>query len=49
MSSDFVRQQIEYARSPFGRLITPREEVYPVNDPDVAGRLGVAKPLEPLG
>jgi Domain of unknown function (DUF4291) len=39
--SEFVRQQSEYARSPFDRLITPREEVYPVNDRDVAARLGV--------
>jgi hypothetical protein len=39
--SQFVREQNEFARSPFDRLITPREEVYPVNDPDVAARLGV--------
>jgi Domain of unknown function (DUF4291) len=40
--SKFVREQSDYARSPFDRLITPREEVYPVNDPEVAARLGVA-------
>ena len=40
--SEFVREQSEHARSPFDRLITPREEVYPVNDPEVAARLGVA-------
>jgi hypothetical protein len=40
--SEFVRQQSEYARSPFDRLIIPREEVYPINDPAVAVRLGVA-------
>ena len=40
--SEFVRQQSEYARSPFDRLITPREEVYPVNDPAVVARLDVA-------
>ena len=39
--SEFVRQQSEHARPPFDRLITPKEEVYPVNDPEVAGRLGV--------
>jgi hypothetical protein len=39
--SEFVRQQSEHAGSPFDRLITPREEVYPVNDPEVAARLGV--------
>jgi hypothetical protein len=38
---EFVREQSEQARSPFNVLITPREEVYPVNDPDVAARLGV--------
>jgi hypothetical protein len=40
--SKFVREQSEYARSPYDRLITPREEVYPVNDPEVGARLGVA-------
>jgi hypothetical protein len=40
--SEFVREQSEYARSPFDRLITPKEEVYPVNDPEVAARLGLA-------
>lgn len=40
--SDFVAQQHPYARSPFDKLVTPREEVYPVADPDVARRLGVA-------
>jgi len=39
--SEFVRQQCEQARSPFNRLITPREEVYPVNDQAVAAGLGV--------
>ena len=39
--SDFVREQGENARSPFERLITPGEEVYPVNDQEVAARLGV--------
>jgi hypothetical protein len=40
--SEFVREQSKYARSPFDRLILPREEVYPVEDPAVAARLGVA-------
>jgi Domain of unknown function (DUF4291) len=39
--SEFVREQSEYARSLFDRLITPREEVYRVNDPEVAATLGV--------
>ena len=40
--SEFVREQREHAKSPFDRLITPKEEVYPVNDPEIAARLGVA-------
>jgi len=39
--SEFVRQQSAHARSPFDRLITPTEKVYPVTDPQVAARLGV--------
>jgi hypothetical protein len=39
--SQFVRERSEFARSPFDLLITPREEVYPVNDTQVAARLGV--------
>ncbi len=39
--SQFVREQGENLGSPFDRLITPREEVYPVNESDVAARLGV--------
>lgn len=39
--SQFVREQSEHARSPFDRLITPKEDVYPVNDPEVAARLRV--------
>jgi hypothetical protein len=34
--SEFVREQREYARSPFDKLITAREDVYPVTDPVVA-------------
>jgi hypothetical protein len=40
--SEFVREQSQHARSPFDRLVTPKEEVYPVADPDVAARLGLA-------
>jgi hypothetical protein len=39
--SEFVAEQKEHARSPFDKLITPAENVYPVNDPEVAARLGV--------
>jgi hypothetical protein len=39
--SPFVREQSQHSRSPFDKLITPREEVYPVDDPGVAARLGV--------
>jgi hypothetical protein len=39
--SQFVREQNRYASSPFDRLITPKEEVYPVSDPEVAARLGL--------
>ena len=39
--SEFVREQSQHARSPYDRLITPKEEVYPVNDPEVAARLGL--------
>jgi hypothetical protein len=40
--SEFVREQSQHARSPYALLVTPREEVYPVNDPEVATRLGLA-------
>jgi hypothetical protein len=40
--SEFVREQSQQARSPYERLITPKEKVYPVNDPEVAARLGVS-------
>jgi hypothetical protein len=39
--SEFVREQSQNARSPFDRLIMPKEEVYSVTDPEVAARLGV--------
>jgi hypothetical protein len=40
--SELVREQSQHATSPFDKLITPNEEVYPVTDPEVAARLGVA-------
>jgi Domain of unknown function (DUF4291) len=39
--SEFVLEQRENAGSLYERLITPKEGVYPVNDPEVAARLGV--------
>jgi hypothetical protein len=42
--TEFVREQREYARAPFNRLLTPMEEVYPVTDPEVAARLGLTGP-----
>jgi hypothetical protein len=38
---EFVRERSRHARSPFDRLITPKEEVYSVTDAEVASRLGV--------
>ena len=40
--SEFVREQSQHARSPYSRLVTPREEVYRVTDQEVAARLGLA-------
>jgi Domain of unknown function (DUF4291) len=40
--SPFVEEQRRHARpSGYDRLVTPREEVYPVEDPAVARRLGL--------
>lgn len=39
--SAFVREQAPHAHPPYKRIITPREEVYPVADPAVAARLGI--------
>jgi len=41
--SDFVAEQRANAKAPFDRLVTPREEGYPVADPDVAARLGASE------
>jgi hypothetical protein len=38
---DFVAEQRANAMAPYERLVTPREEVYPFTDPEVAARLGV--------
>jgi hypothetical protein len=40
--SEFVREQSQHAKSPYALLVTPKEHVYPVNDPEVAARLGLA-------
>ncbi len=41
--SEFVAEQRANAEAPFERLITPREVVYPVAEPEVASRLGVSE------
>lgn len=43
--SDFVREQKKDAVAPYDRLVTPREDVYPVADIEVARRLGLS-PIE---
>jgi hypothetical protein len=40
--SDFVTEQRANAVAPYDRLVTPKEEVYPVYWPEVAARLGVS-------
>jgi hypothetical protein len=40
--SDFVREQRANAVESYERLVTPREQVYPAADPEVARRLGVS-------
>lgn len=45
--SPFVAEQRAHAQAhDYARLVTPREEVYPVADPTVAARLGISPPLE---
>jgi hypothetical protein len=41
--SEFVAEQRANAKAPFDRLVTPREEVYPVADSEVAARLGLSE------
>jgi Domain of unknown function (DUF4291) len=43
--SDFVREQRVNANAPYERLTIPKEQVYPVADPEVAARLGLS-PIE---
>jgi hypothetical protein len=40
--SEFVNEQRHLAKKPYDRLVTPREDVYPVNDLEVAESLGVS-------
>lgn len=37
-----MREQRANAKAPYERLVTPREDVYPVADREVATRLGVS-------
>jgi hypothetical protein len=41
--SAFVHEQKANAKAPYDRLVTPREEVYPVADPEVGTRLGITR------
>jgi hypothetical protein len=41
--SAFVREQRANANAPYDRLVTPREDVYPVADPEVGARLGISR------
>jgi hypothetical protein len=43
--SDFVCEQKANATAPYDRLVSPREDVYPVADMEVARRLGLS-PIE---
>jgi hypothetical protein len=43
--SDFVAERRANAEDPFDRLVTPREDVYPVADPEVSASLGLSGPL----
>ena len=43
--SDYVSEQRANAVAPYDRLVTPREEVYPVADIEIARRLGLS-PIE---
>jgi hypothetical protein len=40
--SEFVADQRSNARTPYERFVTPREEVYPVVDPQVSSKLGLS-------
>jgi hypothetical protein len=41
--SGFVAEQRANAIAPYDRLITPKEEVYPVTEPEIATRLGASE------
>lgn len=42
--SDFVAEQMQYAQyGKMDQLITPREEVYPIEDTELASRLGIGR------
>jgi hypothetical protein len=41
--SAFVTEQRANATAPFERLVTPRDDVYPVADPEIAARIGVSE------
>ena len=40
--SEFVAEQRANARPPYDRLVTPREEVFPISDPEIVARLGLS-------
>ena len=40
--SEFVQQQHQYNTGNLAQLLTPRETVYPVTNPDIGQRLGVS-------
>ncbi|MCC3424782.1 MAG: DUF4291 domain-containing protein [Microcoleus sp. PH2017_01_SCD_O_A] len=40
--SEFVQQQHQYNTGDLAQLLTPRETVYPVTNPDICQRLGVS-------
>ncbi len=42
--SEFVTEQRANAKAPYDRLVTPREDVYPVADIEVVARLGLSRP-----
>lgn len=46
--SDFVREQSANTVVPYERLVTPKEDIYPVANPEVARRLGLS-PIEGSG
>jgi hypothetical protein len=41
--SDFVREQWANAMAPWERLGKPKEQVYPIADPEVGTRLGISR------